>query len=93
MGEAISTKQLCKRYRDTLALDALDLAVEEGEVYGYLGPNGAGKTTTIRPLRVLREDLQDGAPRLAASIRPPPPPVMTAKPARPSSAPTSRIST
>jgi ABC-2 type transport system ATP-binding protein len=47
---AIQTEQLTKRYGDTLALDALDLEVREGEVYGYLGPNGAGKTTTIRLL-------------------------------------------
>ena len=47
---AIRAEQLTKRYGDTLALDALDLAVEEAEVYGYLGPNGAGKTTTIRLL-------------------------------------------
>jgi ABC-2 type transport system ATP-binding protein len=46
----IRTEQLTKRYGDTLALDALDLQVQEGEVYGYLGPNGAGKTTTIRLL-------------------------------------------
>jgi ABC-2 type transport system ATP-binding protein len=47
---AIRTEQLTKRYGATLALDALDLAVQPGEVYGYLGPNGAGKTTTIRLL-------------------------------------------
>jgi ABC-2 type transport system ATP-binding protein len=47
---AIRTERLSKRYGDTLALDELDLAVGEGEVYGYLGPNGAGKTTTIRLL-------------------------------------------
>jgi ABC-2 type transport system ATP-binding protein len=47
---AIRTENLTKRYGTTLALDALDLAVEPGEVYGYLGPNGAGKTTTIRLL-------------------------------------------
>jgi ABC-2 type transport system ATP-binding protein len=47
---AIRTGQLSKRYGHTLALDALELAVEAGEVYGYLGPNGAGKTTTIRLL-------------------------------------------
>jgi polyether ionophore transport system ATP-binding protein len=50
---AIRTEQLSKRYGDTLALDELDLVVEEGEVYGYLGPNGAGKTTTIRLLLAL----------------------------------------
>jgi ABC-2 type transport system ATP-binding protein len=47
---AIRTDALTKRYGDTVALDALDLNVREGEVYGYLGPNGAGKTTTIRLL-------------------------------------------
>jgi ABC-2 type transport system ATP-binding protein len=47
---AIRTEGLSKRYGDTLAVDALDLDVSEGEVYGYLGPNGAGKTTTIRLL-------------------------------------------
>jgi ABC-2 type transport system ATP-binding protein len=48
--DAIRTEQLTKRYGETLALDALDLTVVAGEVYGYLGPNGAGKTTTIRLL-------------------------------------------
>ncbi|HEY1274627.1 MAG TPA: ATP-binding cassette domain-containing protein, partial [Thermoleophilaceae bacterium] len=47
---AITTESLTKRYGSTLALDKLDLDVQEGEVYGYLGPNGAGKTTTIRLL-------------------------------------------
>src|SRR5450432_3932616 len=47
---AISTEGLTKRYRETVALDGLDLRVAAGEVYGYLGPNGAGKTTTIRLL-------------------------------------------
>ena len=47
---AIHTEQLSKRYRETVALEALDLTVRGGEVYGYLGPNGAGKTTTIRLL-------------------------------------------
>jgi ABC-2 type transport system ATP-binding protein len=47
---AIRTEELSKSYGNTLALDRLDLTVEEGEVYGYLGPNGSGKTTTIRLL-------------------------------------------
>jgi polyether ionophore transport system ATP-binding protein len=53
MTAAIRTAGLSKRYGDTLALDALELVVEPGEVYGYLGPNGAGKTTTIRLLLAL----------------------------------------
>jgi ABC-2 type transport system ATP-binding protein len=49
-GPPIATVGLTKRYGLTLALDALDLTIEPGEVYGYLGPNGSGKTTTIRLL-------------------------------------------
>ncbi|HEX4526233.1 MAG TPA: ABC transporter ATP-binding protein [Gaiellaceae bacterium] len=48
--EAIHAEGLTKRYGSTLALDALDLTIEQGEIYGYLGPNGSGKTTTIRLL-------------------------------------------
>jgi len=43
----VRTEQLTKRYGSTVALDGLDLEVDEGEVLGYLGPNGAGKSTTI----------------------------------------------
>ena len=46
----VRTRGLTKRYGGTVALDALDLEIARGEVYGYLGPNGAGKTTTIRLL-------------------------------------------
>ncbi len=38
---------LVKRYDKLVALDYLDLAVEEGEIFGLLGPNGSGKTTAI----------------------------------------------
>jgi ABC-type multidrug transport system ATPase subunit len=48
---AIETRALTKRYGDAIvAVDALDLRVRRGEVYGFLGPNGAGKTTTLRML-------------------------------------------
>jgi ABC-2 type transport system ATP-binding protein len=47
---AITITGLVKRYGHLTAVDALDLTVEPGEVYGLLGPNGAGKTTTIRTL-------------------------------------------
>jgi ABC-2 type transport system ATP-binding protein len=50
VATAIRTKGLTKRYGGVVALDHLDLEVEQGEVLGYLGPNGAGKTTTIRLL-------------------------------------------
>jgi ABC-2 type transport system ATP-binding protein len=45
---ALVARGLTKRYGQTNVVDALDLAVERGELYGFLGPNGAGKTTTIR---------------------------------------------
>jgi ABC-2 type transport system ATP-binding protein len=44
---AIETKELTKKYEDTIAVDCLNLQVGKGELFGLLGPNGAGKTTTI----------------------------------------------
>ncbi|HLH23926.1 MAG TPA: ABC transporter ATP-binding protein [Chloroflexota bacterium] len=52
---AIATQGLRKHYGDFVAVDGLDLAVREGEVFGLLGPNGAGKTTTILMLLGLTE--------------------------------------
>jgi ABC-2 type transport system ATP-binding protein len=50
---AIDTDGLTKRYDGTTAVEALDLTVTRGSVFGFLGPNGAGKTTTIRMLVTL----------------------------------------
>ncbi|WP_407320599.1 ATP-binding cassette domain-containing protein [Isoptericola halotolerans] len=50
---AIRASGLTKRFKDTLALDGVDLAVPRGTVHGLLGPNGAGKTTTVRILTTL----------------------------------------
>ena len=47
---AIETSALRKAYGRTVALDALDIRVEPGEVFGFLGPNGAGKTTAVKLL-------------------------------------------
>jgi ABC-2 type transport system ATP-binding protein len=49
----IRTEGLTKRFGDNLAVDALTLHVERGEVFTFLGPNGAGKTTTVRMLAAL----------------------------------------
>lgn len=51
--EAIRTEHLSKRYKNILAVDALDLAVEQGELFALLGVNGAGKTTAIKMLSCL----------------------------------------
>ncbi|MFC6615642.1 ATP-binding cassette domain-containing protein [Halopenitus salinus] len=66
---AIDLSGVTKRFGDVTAVEDLDLAVREGEIYGFLGPNGAGKSTTInaildfvRPssgsVRVLGHDAQ-----------------------------------
>jgi len=47
---AIELDGLRKEFADVVALDGVDLTVEEGEVFGFLGPNGAGKSTTINIL-------------------------------------------
>ncbi|MGD9675230.1 MAG: ABC transporter ATP-binding protein [Candidatus Bipolaricaulia bacterium] len=49
----IRTEGLTRRFGSRVAVDALDLHVPRGEVFGFLGPNGAGKTTTIRMLAAL----------------------------------------
>jgi len=48
MEYILQAKHLTKYYDDFLALDAVDLAIQKGEIVGFLGPNGAGKTTAIR---------------------------------------------
>ena len=57
MGErgVIETKDLVKAYGKFIAVDKLNLRVDEGEIFGFLGPNGAGKTTTILMLLGLTE--------------------------------------
>jgi ABC-2 type transport system ATP-binding protein len=46
----IRTEGLTKRFGRITAVDAVDLDVREGDVYGFLGANGSGKTTTVRML-------------------------------------------
>ena len=48
--EAILTKNLTKMYGKARGILEVNLAVEQGELFGFIGPNGAGKSTTIRTL-------------------------------------------
>jgi ABC-2 type transport system ATP-binding protein len=85
---AIETTRLEKTYavgfwrnKPRVALRPLDLAVEEGEVFGFLGPNGAGKTTTLKLLmglvfptggeaRILGKDINDAATKAQIGFLP-----------------------
>jgi len=49
----IETKDLSKKFHNLVAVDKLNLKIEEGEIFGLLGPNGAGKTTTLMMLTTL----------------------------------------
>jgi ABC-type multidrug transport system ATPase subunit len=83
---AVESAGLTKRFGRQVAVDAVDLAVPRGAVYGFLGPNGSGKTTTIRMLlglvrptagghSLLGERMPDGAasvlPRVGALVEGP----------------------
>ncbi len=61
MSAAIELTGLTKVYKETRALDGVDLSVPEGSVYGFLGPNGAGKTTALRILTGLARPTTGGA--------------------------------
>ena len=53
----VEVRGLVKTYGPSRVVDAVDLTVEQGDIYGYLGPNGAGKTTTLRMmLGLIRRD-------------------------------------
>ena len=52
---AIQTQGLTKSFGSHNAVDAIDLRVPQGSIFGFLGPNGSGKTTTIRMLLGLAE--------------------------------------
>ncbi|MEW5706394.1 MAG: ABC transporter ATP-binding protein [Actinomycetota bacterium] len=49
----VETEGLSKRYGSLVALNDLNLSIEEGSIYGFIGPNGAGKTTTLKILATL----------------------------------------
>ena len=51
--DIIEIKDLTKKFNKLTAVDALNLQIKEGEIFGLLGPNGAGKTTTLLMLTTL----------------------------------------
>lgn len=61
MDYAVQTRGIGRSFGDVKAVDAIDLAIPRGEIYGFLGPNGAGKTTLVRMLITLLMPSEGGA--------------------------------
>src|SRR5947208_1566675 len=71
MPAPIEIQGLSKRFgKDVLAVDRLDLTVEEGQIFGLLGPNGAGKTTTLRMLVGLVRPTAGGSRLFGDVVKP-----------------------
>lgn len=56
----ISCENLTRVFKDTRAVDSINLEIEQGEIFGLVGPDGAGKTTTLRLLAGILE-ISEGA--------------------------------
>ncbi len=65
---AIETNQLKKVFGDRVAVQDLNLLVQQGEVFGFLGPNGAGKTTSVKMLLGLTAPTSGSAFLLGAPL-------------------------
>src|SRR3990170_6355629 len=49
-ASTVELKAVVKRYSEIVAVDHVDLAIKQGEIFGLLGPNGSGKSTTLKML-------------------------------------------
>lgn len=65
----IEIRDFTKRYGEVTAVDGLNLAIGEGETFGFIGPNGAGKSTTIRFLATLLNPTHGDATVNGYSVR------------------------
>ena len=52
----LEARSLTKEYKQTLALDHINLQIKKGKIYGFIGQNGAGKTTFLRLVTGLASD-------------------------------------
>jgi ABC-2 type transport system ATP-binding protein len=69
MTAIVETSGLVKRYDGTVAVGGVDMAIEQGEIFGLVGPNGAGKTTVLRMLATLLLPTSGDATVAGESIR------------------------
>jgi ABC-2 type transport system ATP-binding protein len=68
MKYAIQATKLSKAFKGKTAVDAIDLKIEPGSIYGFLGPNGAGKSTMVKMLISLLNPTSGDATILGDSI-------------------------
>jgi ABC-2 type transport system ATP-binding protein len=68
MAPAVEARGLTKRFGTTTAVDAVDLDVALGEIFGLVGPNGAGKTTLLQLLAALLDPTAGAAAMLGADV-------------------------
>ena len=54
----IKTHNLTKKYGESFAIQAIELDLAAGDLFGFIGPNGAGKTTTMKILATLLDELE-----------------------------------
>ena len=66
---AIVTNGLTKKFGDLVAVDHVNLRIEDGELFGLLGPNGAGKTTFIHMLSTILPQTEGTAKVAGFDIR------------------------
>ena len=66
---AVEVKGLVKKYKDTVAVDNLNLEIKNGEFFSLLGTNGAGKTTTVKVLSCLTMPSQGDAIIFGKSVK------------------------
>lgn len=66
--DAIKIEGLTKKYKDVVAVDNLNLAVKQGEIFSLLGVNGAGKTTTIKMLSCITKPTSGDAFLMGKSL-------------------------
>jgi len=67
--EAIKIENLRKEYKDVVAVEGLNLEINEGELFALLGVNGAGKTTTVKMLTTLTKPTSGDAKLFGASVK------------------------
>lgn len=69
MDAVVVTHDLSKSFGAFKAVDRLNIAIREGEIYGFLGPNGAGKSTAIRMLCGILEPTSGRAEILGCDLQ------------------------